>query len=141
MKRKNLLFALLVALFMPWAANAQETFTVCDGTNTNSNVPIYGLYTDNGVKCEFVIPAALLEEMAGGTINAMKFYLAPASYSAGAIDPAPSFTIFMKEVNNTTMTAYTGTTDAVTVYNDVVAITTASTAQEVDIEFTNSYTY
>ena len=27
-------------------AKAQETLTVCDGTDNNSNVPFYGLYAD-----------------------------------------------------------------------------------------------
>ena len=47
MKRKSLLFALLLALFMPWVANAQETLTVYgDGTQTtNAYVPMYGGYS------------------------------------------------------------------------------------------------
>lgn len=52
---------LLMTLFMPWAAKAQETLTVCDGTNstltTNNQVPMYGNYFDDYTKSEFVISA------------------------------------------------------------------------------------
>ena len=46
MKRKSLLFALLVALFMPWAAQAQETVEIGTdgGTTTNNYLPGYTLY-------------------------------------------------------------------------------------------------
>ena len=140
MKKKSLLLILLLAIFAPFAMHAQETLLVNDGTNTNANVPIYGLYVDEGVKCEYVIPAALLDNMNGGTITAMKFYLQKVSYNAGTI--TPSFTIFMKEVDNTTMTAFTGADDATTVYNNNLTITTSSSEDtEVDITFENNYTY
>ena len=134
MKKKSLLFLLLMALFAPWAANAQETLTVCDGTDGNSNVPIYGLYCDEGVKCEYIIPAALLADMENGTISAMKFYIKSISGVLSA-----NFTVFMKEVNFTTMTAFTGTTGATTVYNGSISLTGTST--EMDIDFSENYTY
>ena len=45
MKRKSLLFALLLALFMPWAANAQNrtVVTIGDGTSTQ-RYPLPGYY-------------------------------------------------------------------------------------------------
>jgi len=139
MKRKSLLFLLLFALLAPWAANAQQTtLTVYDeGTTTNNYVPIYGLYCDEGVKCEFVIPAEQLAEMTNGTISAMKFYLA----SVGSSTIEPSFTIFVKEVNFTTMTAYTGTTDATTVFNSTFTFTTGATNVEIEVPFSENYTY
>ena len=135
MKRKQLLTALLLmALFAPWAAMAQNTLTVCDGTDGNSNVPIYGLFCDEGVKCEYIIPAALLADMENGTISAMKFYIKSISGTLSA-----NFTVFMKEVNFTTMTAFTGTTGATTVYNGSISLTGTST--EMDIVFSENYTY
>ncbi|MCR5657727.1 MAG: fibronectin type III domain-containing protein [Bacteroidales bacterium] len=44
MKRKSLLFALLLALFMPWAANAQEIVEIGDGTSNNYYTPIGTYY-------------------------------------------------------------------------------------------------
>ena len=139
MKRKSLLFLLLFALLAPWAANAQETtLTVYDeGTTTNNYVPIYGLYCDEGVKCEFVIPAEQLAEMTNGTISAMKFYLASVGYNT----IEPSFTIFVKEVDFTTMTAYTGTTDATTVFNSTFTFTSGATNVEIEVPFSENYTY
>ena len=138
--KKSLLLLMLMAFLLPWALNAQTTLTVNDGTNANNYVPIYGLYADEGVKCEYVIPAALLEDMNGGTISAMKLYLQKASYGAGTI--TPSFTIFMKEVDATTMTAFTGATDATTVYNNTISITTSTTEdKEVEITFEDGYVY
>ena len=138
MKRKSLLFLLLFALLAPWAANAQETLTVYDeGTTTNNYVPIYGLYCDEGVKCEFVIPAEQLAEMAHGTISAMKFYLASGGYNT----IEPSFTIFVKEVDFTTMTAYTGTSDATTVFNSTFTFTANATNVEIEVPFSENYTY
>ena len=138
--KKSLLFILLLAIFAPLAMHAQETLLVNDGTNTNANVPIYGLYADEGVKCEYVIPAALLDNMNGGTITAMKFYLKGGGYSGGTI--TPSFTIFMKEVDNTTMTAFTGADGATTVYNNTLSIEVSTTEdKELEITFEEGYTY
>ncbi len=44
MCKKSLLIALLLALFMPWVAQAQETVTIGDGTSTSRNVPIGTYY-------------------------------------------------------------------------------------------------
>ena len=46
MIKKSLLLTFLMALFMPWAANAQTTLTVCDGTNRNDKVPFDGYNAD-----------------------------------------------------------------------------------------------
>ena len=138
MKRKTLLITLMLCFAFLGIAKAQETLTVYDeGTTTNNYVPIYGLYCDEGVKCEFVIPAEQLEEMANGTISAMKFYLASVGYNS----INPSFTIFIKEVDFTTMTAYTGTSDATTVFNSNFTFTSSATNVEIEVPFSENYTY
>ena len=138
MLRKSLLATLLLmALMTPWAAQAQETLTVYDGTNTNTYVPFYGLYADDGVKCEFVIPADSLEDMTGGTISAMKFYLK----SVGTNTITPTFTVFVKEVDFTTFTALTGTTGATTVFNNSITFTSNTSEVEVDFPFSSDYSY
>jgi hypothetical protein len=73
MKKPNLL-ALLVAIIFPLATQAQETLTVCDGTATNSYVPMHGYYNDSRFKNEMIYPANMLGEMEGGTITTITFY-------------------------------------------------------------------
>ena len=76
MKKLRLFIMMLMAAMLPLAVHAQSTLTVNDGTATNSNVPIYGLYVDSYLKCEYVIPASALEDMgAGASISSMTFYL------------------------------------------------------------------
>lgn len=48
---KKLLFSLVLAMGALLPALAQQTLTVCDGEATNSNVPIFGQYVDNYLKC------------------------------------------------------------------------------------------
>ena len=98
MKRKSLLFLLLFALLAPWAAQAQETLTVYDGTATNPNVPFYSLYADYGARSQFIIPAEQLASMVNGSINKLTFY---SSYTATA-NYNQEFTVYVKEVDYTT---------------------------------------
>ena len=102
MKCKRLLLMLLVALCAPWAAMGQQTLTVCDGGNTNSYVPLYSLYADYGTRSQFIIPAASLSDMAGGTIQNIKFYNGTSSISYDQ-----EFTVYMMEVNYTTFASTT----------------------------------
>ena len=96
--RKTLrIFAMAVAMLLPFAMQAQETLTVYDGTNTNSNVPVYGLYADYGCRSQFIYPASELSDVNGGTINQLTFYSSTATASFNQ-----QFTVYMKEVPNTT---------------------------------------
>ena len=126
---------LLVALCAPWAAMAQETLTVYENeTGTNNYVPIYGLYVDEYLKCEYIIPASELEDMANGTISKMTFYLkTPATASWGNAN----FQVFLKEVNNTTIDAYSGTSGATIVYDGSLD----GTQSTMDVTFSTNYTY
>ena len=49
--------------------------TVCDGTQTNNYIPVYGLYYDeyNQIN-QMIYPASLLTDMVGNTINSLTFY-------------------------------------------------------------------
>ncbi len=136
MKRKSLLFALLVALFMPWAANAQETLTVCDeGTTTsNSNVPFYGLYADTqGAASECVIPSDMLAAMAGGTISEMKFYITTAASEAWT----GTHQVYVGEVDATTLTGITGPS----AFTIVKTASFDATGTELTVTFDAPYTY
>ena len=95
------------------AGGFEGEITVSDGTATDSYVPVYGLYTDAYLKCNIVYPAEMLEEMDGGEITSMKFYLStPAS---AAWDPA-HFVVYMMEVPGTTVSAFTEPENATIVY-------------------------
>lgn len=72
--KKLKLIALLAALFLPLATHAQVTLTVCEGTTTNTYVPMYGFYNDSRFKNEMVYPASMLGELEGGTITTITFY-------------------------------------------------------------------
>jgi hypothetical protein len=107
--------------------------TVYDGSASNGYVPVYGFYADAYLKCETVMPASELTAMAGSTINAMKFYLA-----LSASGPWTStFKVFMKEVSETTLGAYSGLEGATVVYEG----TLDATGETMDIEFTTPYQY
>ena len=120
MKRKSLLFALLVALFMPWAAQAQEELTVCDGTTTNNYIPFYGSYVDTqGCTCEFIIPAETegMSDMEGGTISKLTFYISGTPQTWGS----PTIQVYMGEVEGTTLSGINGPANFTTVYTGTVS--------------------
>ena len=131
MKRKSLLFALLVALFMPWAAQAQEELTVHDETGTNSYVPIYGFYADSYLKCEMVYPAAELENMTGGTITSMTFYATSPATEAWT----GTWQVSVTEVDNATISAFAG--PGTVVYEGALD----GTQSTMEITFSSPYTY
>ncbi len=134
MKRKSLLFMLLFALLAPWAANAQQTLTVYeDGTATSSNVPVHGLWADAYLKCEFVVPADQLAEMTAGSISQMDFYLTSPAAEAWT----GTFQVFLKEVENATIDAWSGTTDATIVYEGQLD----GTASTMTVAFSQNYSY
>ena len=75
------------------------TLTVNDGTATNSSVPFEGYNIDSYLtKSQFIISASDLENMAGGTITDLTFYL---SGTQNKELPAASWEIYLKEVNTT----------------------------------------
>ena len=112
----------------------QSTLTVNDGSNTSSFVPVYGTYCDAYLKCEFVIPAAGLTAMTGKDISGMKFYLS--TQATGSWGNA-NFQIFMKEVDNTAISSYNGTTGATIVYVGSLD----GTSSELEINFNSDYSY
>ena len=111
-----------------------KSLTVCDGTVTNTCVPVDGYYTDWYQKSEFIIPANKLLQLEDNTISKMTFYLSsPASGSWGSA----KFKVFLKEVDATTISNYYGTTGATTVYEGPLD----GTKSTMDIEFTTPYLY
>ncbi len=122
------------ALLAPLGLRAQETLTVCDGGNTNSNVPLYSLYADYGTRSQFIIPAASLDEMAGGTIQTITLYNNTAS-----IDFDQGFTVYMMEVDYTTFesTTLVDWNSMTEVYQGTLTVS----GNEMSITLDNPYTY
>ena len=50
------------------------TQIVADGTGTNSNIPVAGLYQDYGYRTQIIYPADMLDMVDGDQINAITFY-------------------------------------------------------------------
>ena len=116
------------------SGSIEKTLTVCDGTETNQYVPLDGNYADYYQKCEFIIPANKLNEMEDNALSKMTFYLSsPAQGSWGSA----KFKVFLKEVDNTTITDYYGTSGATVVYEGSLD----GTKNTMDIAFTTPYTY
>lgn len=113
------------------AGGASGELTVYDGTATNGYVPVYGFYADAYNKCEFVMPASVLTGMSGSNISAMKFYTSESDVNWGDAQ----FQVFMKEVTDETISAFSG--PGTVVYEGALSIANG----EMNVEFTTPYTY
>ena len=125
---------LVAALLVPWVTNAQTTtVTVADGTETSSYLPIYGLWADEAQHNQFVYPASMLDDLSGGTITAMTFYMSSQATSAWGT----TVTVSMTEVSATTLSGLLPTTGATTVWTGTVNGNTSTWA----ITLTTPYVY
>lgn len=121
MKKFNLsLWHLAAVLLMPLVgisqANADE-LTVFDGENVNTQIPFYAEWGDTPQKNEFVMPASELAAMKDGKITNMQFYC-----TSEKSTPSFELKIFMKEVEQTSLTDFIGDEDATTVYEGTLTI-------------------
>lgn len=94
---------LIVAFFMPWVTQAQQTLTVCDGTETNGYLPVHGYYNDSRFRNEFIYPATMLTDLSGATITELTFFSSDATISWNS-----PLTITLDEVDDTAYTASSG---------------------------------
>ena len=139
-KHKTLLarasMMLLAMLCFLGGARAQETLTVCDGTATNSCVPIYGLYVDTqGQNSEFIIPAETegMSDLAGGTISKLTFYITNSPATWGS----PTVQVYMGEVEGTTLSSLNGPTNFTTVWTGELSNQNST----MEITLSTPYTY
>ncbi|MBQ3354535.1 MAG: DUF2436 domain-containing protein [Bacteroidales bacterium] len=105
--------------------------TVHDGEQTNSYVPVYGFYGDAYLKCEMVYPAAELAQMAGASINSIKFYATTPADEAWT----STWQVFVAEVADATISDFYG--PGTVVYEG----TLDGTLEEMEIVFDAPYTY
>ena len=136
--KKTHLLILLLAIFMPWQAKAQETLTVYNGNETSQYIPMYGNYFDDYTKSECIIPASILNDMEGGTITAITFY---AETVGTRTWENTNQKVFLKEVSGTTLGgSYSGMTDATIVFDGLLTMPTTST-DGYTITFSDEYVY
>ena len=108
--------------------------TVADGTTTSSYIPVYGLWMDDYTRCEMIYPAEMLEDMYGGEITSLKYYISSAATGPWSGDV---FNVYMMEVDATTLNAFYTSTDAEIVYTGGLD----GQGTEMVIDLDNSYTY
>ncbi|MBR0274082.1 MAG: DUF2436 domain-containing protein [Bacteroidaceae bacterium] len=132
MKKK--VFSLMMMLLLAFTGFVRaDELTVHDGTATNAYVPVYGFYADAYLKCEMVYPASELSAMNGGQISSMAFGISSPATEAWTA----TFEVFVKEVSDATISDFTGTTGATTVYTG----TLDGTGSTMTVNFTAPYTY
>ena len=107
--------------------------TVADGTNTNSFVPVYGLYTDDYVRSQVVYPAADLANMAGASITSLTYYLSSPAGNAWT----GNFKVRLTEVANTTISSYQDMSAAAVAYDGTLDATSSTMV----INLTTPYAY
>lgn len=80
------------------------SIVVNDGTNTNSYVPIYGTYVDEGnTASQFIVPAAEIQELLWDSITELTFYASTANANWGASE----FEVYMTTTEDATLAALT----------------------------------
>ena len=137
MRKFKKLTMTLVALFaLTTGAWAQEVTKIAVGGSTQNNnyVPLPGNLAQNYTKCEFVYPATMLTALNGYDIKRMTFGASASNQNWGDA----RFQVFLKEVDFTTISAYSGTDNATTVYEGELYLFGTS---EMEITFTIPYTY
>ena len=130
---RKLLFTLVMMLFGLATPALAESLTVYDGENYNSYAPIYGMWTDSYLKCEYVIPASDLTEMNGATITSLTWYCSTKPTKAWG----GNFQIFLKEISETTLSDFTGQNGATLVFEGPLD----ATVDDFIIEFTQAFLY
>lgn len=109
------------------------SITVNEGTNTNSYVPVYGLYVDELTQSQFIIPAADLTVMLYSTINKLTFYASQANVNWGAA----TFNVYVTETNETTLAALVDYSSMTQVYTGSLSIVNNT----MEVNFTTPYLY
>ena len=129
------LWHLAVVLLMSWVGISQayaDELTVFDGENVNTETPYYAEWGDSPQKHEFIMPASELAAMKDGKITSMQFYC-----TSEKSTPSFELKIFMKEVDQTSLTTFIGDEDATTVYEGTLTIADSKWS----IELSTPYEY
>ena len=139
MKRKSLLFILLIALLAPLAVNGQETLVVANATGTHARIPFYGLFADDSYQhTQTIYPSTMLTNMQGGQITKLTYHL------NGTVTQTFGST-FQVRIGTTNQTSFSNSSsisylsDASTlVYSNTLSLNNSGT---VEFTFNQPYTY
>jgi len=123
--QKFLRFFMLMALFaLPFASNAQNSWTVADSTATHASVPLDFWNCDGtGVhNAQMLYPASLLSSMNGSTIGSVTFYHQNTTTTKTV--SASTWYIIMGETTETDLSAGFSTAATLdTVYSGILQVT------------------
>ncbi len=98
------------------------SMVVNDGTTTNSYVPIYGTYVDEGnTASQFIVPAAEIQELLWDSITALTFHSSTASINWGAAE----FEVYVAPTEAATL-------DALVEWSKLTQVMTAANLTVVD---------
>ena len=127
--KKFLLFLMFALFCIPWAANAQQTVEIGDGTSTSNQVPI-GTYYNYSIT-EMLYTA---EEIGtAGTINSISFYY------MGLAEKDLPITVYMQNVDAADLSSGISLAEAEEVFSGTLSVTT--TAGWVTIELNTPFAY
>ena len=128
------LLALLMLLFAFTGTMKADELTVYEGTTLSYYAPAYIFYFDAVTRCQYVIPAEDLSEMAGGTISSLTYY----TNLTSAYTTVASANVYVKEVDYTSISAYEDVSTATLVYSGYFNIDASGV---MSITFNDSYVY
>ena len=122
------------------AIEAGSEITLCDGSESNSHVPLYGLYYDTqGTTTQFIYPKEMLSDLNGRAISSVKFF---ASGNIGLTNGKLQLSV--KEVDYTTFeheSAISLPTNQVTEMTVVATIVPSGTGTEMVFDFNEPFIY
>ena len=129
---------LLLAIGLPWAANAQ-TVTVCNGTDNSEYVPFEGYNADANQHNQMIFPATDLSAMNGKEITQMVFYIdqSASNGSNTAASRLGTWTVSLGETTATTLSGLDNTTTLTQVYQGYFDCSTGT----LTLAFSSNYLY
>lgn len=137
--KKALQFLLLAAAaMMPWSMNAQNTLTVCNGTDSNEYVPIYGYYADAPQTSQMIFPASMLTAMQGSFIEQMVFHIAS---DGGNNDDLGDWIVSLGITTATTLDDLDDDTPLTQVYSGRLVFDDNYNATTMTVSFNTPFTY
>lgn len=102
--------------------------TINRGTTTNDYVPVYGLYVDDHIHSQFIIPADSLTALQFGSITKLTFHASTTSVNWGNA----KFRVFLSTADATTLSELADTSDMTVVYHGSLSISNNTMVVELD---------
>ena len=130
-------FAIVAAMMLPFAMQAQDSWTVADGTTVHAGVPFDFYNTDESgtsFTAQMLYPATLISDMAGNTLSGITFYHSGTNSKTLS---ASTWTVKMGESSLSDLSAGLSTETLTTVYAGSLVFTSGV----INIEFDSPYTY